>query len=401
MTHISKKSSLAPRPLYRRPLAPAVPEKISRAAPRRVDRLGSPVPARREERSGAPPAGGLGNFNARQLEQLQRATAGASPEELKRAAGKIPKEDLEEWLYQRELQGMSDEELAAELGRQQERAQESSTGYAQDPVEAQDAQWRVEQVQQEQARRKIQDPTLPLGDYAAALPSLDDEALAAEERRVQAALEDAQGGPHTNAGDAEALQGRLAAIHSEQGQRVVDDPTATDREYRAALNALSDEALLAEQAEVSAEYQALLQKMEANPLLAPLCELRLSRLAVHLAALDAEVSTRGLEASEGAEAGALEQAGEAAVEAAAEVAQASEAQAEVPAVPSGAAAGTEEWPIQAGDTLSEIACTLSERNGGVPDPATVMADLVALNDLDDPNLIIAGQTLVVPVYAAP
>lgn len=331
------------------------------------------------------------------------------------------KDILEKVAYSRSLAGMSDEELAAEAAKQTERQQEATTGVDQDQAKAAEAAWKLKLIEAEQARRALTDPALPLGDYEKKLPALSDAQLAAEAKRLQAAIDDARSGPHTNEADAQALQAKLDAVHSEQAQRVIDDPKTPLLLYHLAAHRLSDGALQSEQAQVQAQYDAAVKQLAEHPEQARALSEEIAKLGSHLQVLNAELERRHLPT----QASLLQEIGAKARDAALSAMSlgGTEAPPEPPtgdgtegpapeetgtaqsAPPEGADAGTEAaaptsepYQIQPGDTLGDLAWNISQQHGGTPSPEQVLADILALNPMPDPNQIEAGAWLQLPVY---
>ena len=335
-----------------------------------------------------PPPTRVGSEVLRQ--QLDRIDLPVGPGPVELRVTDDMQQALEQYAYQRRLAGMSDEELAAEIARQDERQLESTTGHDRDPEEAADAKWRSRLAWAELNRRQLANPELPLEDYENRLGWLSDAELRREEQRLVAAIDDARSGPHVNEADATALEERLAAVHSEQAQRVVDDPKTPMLQYYAALKNLSDGALTAEVAQVQAEYDALQAELKANPSIKVFAQL--AALGPRLAALNAEMERRGLSAAE-PEAPVAEEP-EAPVEEPAPAEQPVPAEEPSPAE----APASEPYTVQEGDMLWLIAQRISDQHGGTPSQEQVMADLLKLNALPNPDLILVGQVLQVPVY---
>lgn len=334
------------------------------------------------------------------------------------------KDIIEKVAYSRSLGGMSDAELEAEAAKQTERQQEATTGVDQDPAKAGEAAWKLKLIEAEQARRALTDPSLSVDDYQKKLPGLSDAQLAAEAKRLQAAIDDARGGPHTNEADAQALQAKLDAVHSEQAQRVVDDPKAPLLLYHLAAHRLSDGALQAEQAQVQAEYDAAVKRLAEHPEEARTLSEQIEKLASHLQVLNAELDRRHLP-TQGA---LLEEIGARARDAALSAMSigGTEAPPEPPtgdgtegpdpegtgaaepaptdgaeASAEGASPTSEPYQIQPGDTLGDLAWRISQQHGGTPSPEQVLSDILALNPMPDPNQIEAGAWLQLPVYGEP
>jgi len=284
-------------------------------------------------------------------------------------------EALEKFVYGRKLDGMSDEELAAEIARQQERHEESTTGVDQDPARAADAAWRLAAAKAELEHRELIDPELDVGEYQARLTQLSDAELAREEQRLLEAI-----GSDTDAEHLDGYTERLAAVRSERAQRTVDDPKTTLGEYREAVNALSDDAVLAEQAQLQAELEAL--KAEPGNFAQKL------QLQLRLAVLNAEVKQRGLDCAGTEQAEQSQQ-----TEQTEQTEQTAEAEA------GGTEMSTRPYTIEQGDTIGDLAWEISQQNGGDPTPDEVAADILRLNpQITDPNVIGAGDPMTLPVY---
>ncbi len=256
--------------------------------------------------------------------------------------------------YKKGLEAMTPAELKEEALRVEEQLTEASTGHSQDPEAAAEARWKGALIEAELSRRTLEDPTLPMEQYGELLAGLSAPQLKAEVKRLEAAAADATTGPHTNAEDAKKLEGQLAAARSEQAQRVVDDPEANVFSYLMAVPRLSDAALTAEQTEVHSAYDVTLKALAEHPEDARKLTGTLEALARKLNVLDREASRRGLE----------------------------------PAL----------YTVVEGDSLSAIAMRISDEHGGTPDWQTVMADLVTLNAIENPDLISVDQQLQVPAY---
>ncbi len=295
-----------------------------------------------------------------------------------------PVEDLtgfmEKVSYKKSLEEMTPKELFEEGAKLEEQLREASTGRSQDPKAAEDARWRQEALKAEQARRELEDPNLSPAKYEKLLGGLSDAQLKDEVKRLEAQLKDATSGAHTNEADAEKIEAKLDAAKSEKAQRVVDDPKTNILSYLLAVPELSDKALLAEQTEVRAAYEATLKELSAHPENARALSDKIEALARKLNVLDNAVEARGI----------VPEAAKPEVP----------AKVEVPKDNGGpeGAGGTEEYVIVPGDTLSAIAMEISEMHGGTPDWQTVMAELVKLNGIENPDLIIAGEPLKLPVY---
>ncbi len=306
---------------------------------------------------------------------------------------------LEKLQYSRKVSRLTDAELEAEVKAQEERLQEATTGAHTDPEAAADAKWRLEVLKAEQGRRVLVDPSTPVDEYQNQLGELSDAQLDRERKRLEAAIEDASTGPHTNEADVEALEERLALVKSEMAQRVVDDPTSGPLAYWAATRNLTDEALLAEQAQLQGEYDALVEQLKTNP--DPKLIKELSELQPRLSTLNREVERRELEPATAAEEPAAETpAEEPAAETPAPVDE--PAATEEPAQASDGTGGptmqSQPYTVQSGDALWLIAQRVSDQHGGTPSQEQVMSDLLALNPLENPDLIHPGQVLQVPVY---
>jgi hypothetical protein len=328
---------------------------------------------------------------------------------------------IERVMYKKSIEAMSPAELKEEALKVDEQLEEASTGRAQDPEAKAEAEWKRALIDSELKRRQLEDPDLSVKKYERLIAKLPDNELKAEVKRLEAELKDATSGAHTNEADAGKIREKLAAARSEQAQRVVDDPDTNILSYALAVPKLSDKALTAEQAQVRSEYDATLKQLAAHPEKARELTDKLEALARKLNLLDAGMKARGLtpasevperpvtDAAEslgeavaaGAEAAAQAEAvAAAAAEAAATAAAAAATEAaagaagaEAPAEPK-----SEPYTVVEGDSVSAIAMRISAENGGTPDWQTVMGDMLELNDLPNPDLILVDQVLQLPVY---
>jgi hypothetical protein len=295
-------------------------------------------------------------------------------------------EAMDEFVYEDKLQGMSDEEVEAELKKQKEILEDAKNGPLKDSDAAREARERIASIKEEKSRRILADPNTPPERVARALKNLDDAALRAEERRTQKALENAD-----NPAERKALEERMAAVRSEKAQRVVDDPSTSPVKYADALNELSDKALTAEQAEQQAHYDELLAQAQQNPsrMQDPKFVEDLQKTAQHLKALNGEMKERGLSAqSPSAPADGAEGSEEASK--GGEASGAGDSQGE---------SGT--YTVKPGDTLSQVAAQISAANGGTPDAQTVLNDIVRMNpQIENPDVIHPDQQINVPQYGA-
>lgn len=311
----------------------------------------------------------------------------------------LPKIDVrqivERAAYAHSLQGMSDEELANEARKQEERLRESSTGLDQSPEVKADALWRRHLIQAEMKRRELVDPNISVEKYEGLLEGTSDAGLKAEAKRLQAAIEDAGSGAHQDPEAASKLEQQLALVKSEQAQRVVDDPTTSALHYFVAMRNLTDGAVQAEQQDVRAQYDAIVKQLQEDPSSARKLTAELERLSSRLNMLDGELRRRGLEpttpASEIAAAG--EQVAQAATDALEAVTEPTETEPTEPTAPV-----TTEYAVQPGDTLGDIAWRISAEHGGTPDAQTVLNDILRLNPMPNPDLIEVGQMLQLPTY---
>ncbi|HYI00008.1 LysM peptidoglycan-binding domain-containing protein [Hyalangium sp.] len=391
-----------------RPLSPAVQQGTQsgrftpsdgRALRRIVDLLGDgrlPVKLGEEQRGVLSRAADslqdpLSGRNLKAKEVLESLlTPGTSPLHLDKKQLETLQESLKEFVYEQKLQGLSDEELDAELQKQKEILEDAKSGPVKDADAAREARERIASLKEEKSRRILADPNASPERVARALKNLDDAALRAEERRLQKGIESAD-----NPTERAALEERLAAVRSEKAQRVVDDPSTSPVKYADALDDLSDPALTTEQAEQQAHYDELMAQAQKDPsrMQDPKFVEDLQKTARNLEALNGELKERGLSAQSSSAPAEDPQA--------AEEASPEEASPEGAASGAGSAQGQGTYTVKPGDTLSQVAAQISAENGGVPDAQTVLNDIVRMNpQIENPDLIYPDQQIHVPQYGA-